>query len=99
MIAPTKDQIERIKYSSTYMTSVTKNQILTIIDMWERMRSEHKNINEQIKPYYVVGEQQSCDGATMNRMALYVEADSRYSAIKKVINDHQNCIVTFISEL
>ena len=89
MIAPTKDQIERIKYSSTYMTSETKTQILTIIDMWERMRTEHKNINEQTKSYtksyYVVGEQQSHDGATMNRMALYVEADSRYSAIKKVM--------------
>lgn len=99
MIKPSKDQIERIKYSSTYMTSVTKNQILIIIDMWERMRSEYKNINKQLKSYYVVGEQQSCDGATMNRMALYVEADSKYSAFQKVLNDHQNCIVTFISEL
>lgn len=99
MIAPTKDQVERIKYSSTYMTSVTKTQILTIIDMWERMRSEHKNINEQIKSYYVVGEQQGQDGATMKRMAFHVEADSKYSAIQKVLNDHQNCIVTFISEL
>ena len=99
MIAPTKDQVERIKYSSTYMTSVTKTQILTIIDMWERMRSEHKNINEQIKSYYVVGEQQGRDGVTMNRMAFYVDAGSKYSAIQKVLNDHQNCVVTFISEL
>lgn len=99
MIAPTKDQVERIKYSSTYMTSVTKTQILTIIDMWERMRSEHKNINEHIKSYYVVGEQQGRDGVTMNRMAFYVDVDSKYSAIQKVLNDHQNCVVTFISEL
>ena len=103
MIAPTKDQIERIKYSSTYMTSVTKTQILTIIDMWERMRTEHKNINEQTKSYtksyYVVGEQQGWDGVTMNITAFNVEADSKYSAIQKVLNDHPNCIVTFITEV